>query len=645
MGLKFDSQFGLVRRGVIDTYNGGKTGIIIESDQNIGNASVKQQTQTYAPYPLALSNGLMIFAKPTKGTPVSVQQGEGNEGYINGFLPQGRMLNLFPAVEDNELVISGSVNNYIKVRTDNIISIGNKNDYIKITTPSKLAETLISSSIDNEFKISQSQMLVSGIIRREQSDNYNYVDSSKLMNDDYNSELKIICMDNANNMSFAGNNRKNPALVESRTVTFEMAVDSNIENDLIEAANYDVSKQPQAKALFNDRRNTRANALNLNIYNPNALIEEIKGTVVDVFGNILDGNRNVINLNNHISDADSKTSFIAIKEQERTSIAYHMEINSRKDPKSSAHYDSSDNFGRARSNFSFDVDKEGMFKMNLPATSESGTVPLALRYLNKSATSDNPNKLAIDKDDNRDILIDGFGIGVIPIRKKEADITPIDRLTNEHIKYGTVYHDITKTGFAIQNPDFMKYPITGQFTYTTTDIAVSATKPNEIPSIKSMIKSSLTSGIDTGGRSGFISSDGSLDVNIGANTSDKQSLILDTQGGIVGNIGRDKRNVSMSLGLDGALLIQVGGPGVSGDSRFKDEGIISGIVDLRVVGKNGRASQVRIDDTGVTIISQTDMRFHSAGDMTFTSDSKIQFDSEVLVFQNREVKKGWGGSI
>jgi hypothetical protein len=62
-------------------------------------------------------------------------------------------------------------------------------------------------------------------------------------------------------------------------------------------------------------------------------------------------------------------------------------------------------------------------------------------------------------------------------------------------------------------------------------------------------------------RSGQVNLDGSLELNIGANTIDRQSLWLDTAGGIVGNVGRDLNNNSLILGMDGNAFVQVGSNG------------------------------------------------------------------------------------
>src|SRR5690606_16539066 len=88
---------------------------------------------------------------------------------------------------------------------------------------------------------------------------------------------------------------------------------------------------------FPNRKQSRADTLSLSLFSPNYLMETIKGTVVDIFGNILDLNRSVIpigseNATIRLDQNDNKSkAFLRIKELERKSLAYHFEINSRKD--------------------------------------------------------------------------------------------------------------------------------------------------------------------------------------------------------------------------------------------------------------------------------------------------------------------------
>ena len=78
--------------------------------------------------------------------------------------------------------------------------------------------------------------------------------------------------------------------------------------------------------------------LSLSLVSPNFLMETVKGTVIDIFGNILDINRAPIpvgdsqNLTLSTANGNNVTSqsFDNIKAAERNSIAYHFELNARK---------------------------------------------------------------------------------------------------------------------------------------------------------------------------------------------------------------------------------------------------------------------------------------------------------------------------
>ena len=139
-----------------------------------------------------------------------------------------------------------------------------------------------------------------------------------------------------------------------------------------------------------NRRKSRADTLSLSLVAPNYLMESIKGTVVDIFGNILDYNRvpipvgqgaNTLRPNN---SPDKAAAFTSIKALERNSFAYHFEINARKNltvqPNTSiidALSINADNYNAKllRSRFSLDVNKEGQFKFNVPSSSETGSIP------------------------------------------------------------------------------------------------------------------------------------------------------------------------------------------------------------------------------------------------------------------------------
>jgi phage gp45-like len=152
---------------------------------------------------------------------------------------------------------------------------------------------------------------------------------------------------------------------------------------------------------------------------------------------------------------------------------------------------------------------------------------------------------------------------------------------------------------------------------------------------------------NAGGRSGSLNFDGSVELNIGANTVDRQSLWMDLAGGMVANVGRDIKNMSAALSLNGDVFVQVGGLGVSTDSRFVQQmnGHIGAVLDIRVFNSGLRATMIRIDDEGVKILTPGNLSIHSGQDLRITADGDIAIDCETLTLQNRMVMKEFGGSI
>ncbi len=508
----------------------------------------------------------------------------------------------------------------------------------------------------------------------------------------------------ANNI-LSGSN-KNPPLIEHREIIYEYQYKSNIDAFSTESNKYSSSVSSTPIYATPNRRSSRADTMSLSLVAPNFLIEQIKGTVVDIFGNILDINRIPIPVgatiattlrNNGTTAVDSQTSFKNIQALERRGIAYHFEINARKDPtplnQGTALTINDDNYNAKfqRSRFSFDVDKEGQFKLNVPASSESGNIPMLLRAENYStfATTDNgnPNQLWFLQSAqgiSQDIFVDSFAApmktpssaasgfdiafdhGSITIQDNstQSNLGPLDRITqfpggnnssssgnSYNIKHGTAYHDILQTCSVQQTSDVLNYP-TGavdspdlSYIVPLTNIVSPIIK---VGSVGATTSAGTTNG-NAGGRSGSINLDGSIEFNIGANTVDRQSLWLDTAGGAVINLGRDLNQRSLVMGMDGDAFIQIGGYGVSGDARFvgpnmPTNGLYNGTLDIRVFN-GGFTHIIRVDSTGIIIMSPGRMAIHAGQGLKLTSDADIEIDCETLTLQGRGVQKIFGGSI
>ncbi len=661
---------GLLRRGTIHSFNEAKGKIFVKLN-NAPNSSSNPPVSIDAPYSLFYNNGLFIGTSPQPGTPVVVAQGSGGEYYFVSFLAEN--VNNVPSLTPGELLITSNRKTFITLNTSNNIIIGSDNNRIQINT----AQNYMSRNFHNDYKFTQAGRRVEGVIKRDLIRNTNFNQNSKLERNNYEEEYHVIAMDPLTTPSSAiSGTSKNPPFVEHREAVYEFQYLSDISDDLNEAAIYS-NKGSSKTYTYPNRRVSRSDTLSLSLVAPNYLMESIKGTVVDIFGNILDLNRVPLpigkdqNTLKQDKSTDKSKSFLNIKALQRKSLAYHFEINARKDLSGKdgkvalPDIKSNKDYARDRSRFFIDIDKEGQFKLNVPASSETGNIPLLTRYENYSTYGDedsgNPNKL-VQLENHQDIFHDCFAAqaltavpdgfsptnkdgskGSISVKTTDgANASPKDRITNAHISHGMVYHDILQTCFVHQNNQFLNHQ-TGEIFPPTVDLAT-------IPVLKDIVSTTIFnsgSKANAGGRSGSINLDGSLELNIGANTVDRQSLWMSTAGGIVTNIGRDRNGRSIVAATGGDVYFQVGGFGVTADSRFPnvaDNKIQPGILDLRITGAGGFCHMIRVDQNGVTILTPGQLRIHSKKDMLLTSDKNIRIECTTLILQERMHLKNFGGS-
>jgi len=665
----FDEQVGLLKVGAITGYDATRGLLKVKLNQA---SSIKGQSAQSidipAPHTMFYNNGLFIGTMPVYGTPVVVAAGSGGQHYFVSFLAE--KLDAVPELHLGELLIQ--VNDHTKINLDygSNILIGDDNNRIHINTLSNF----ITTNFYNENHFTQAARKVEGLVKRDLRPNTKFDSDSKVENDEYDSRLFVIGMDptsTANNVASGSN--KNPAFIEYRELVYEFQPISEVKDDLTESQLYSDTSPAAVQFTFPNRRNSRSDTLSLSLVAPNHLMETIKGTVVDIFGNLLDLNRVPLPIGQdqntiRSTSTDKAISYNLIRELERKSLAYHFEINARKDLSGSdgvvalPDITSNADYARNRSRFFFDIDKEGQFKLNVPASSEKGNIPLLTRYENYSTfgpdDNNNPDKLVF-RDDHLDILQDSFAApifniddgsftpdrGSVKIDNSGLDGGPADRITESPIRHGTAYHDVLSTCYAHQKNDFIKFVFDPNHPVFARD-KIDGYAPLLTNVVTDTI--SITGDIaNGGGRSGSINFDGSIDLNIGANTVDRQSLWLDTAGGIVANVGRDLRNVSAALAMDGNVFMQLGGIGVSTDSRFvlQNNGQIGAVFDIRVFNSGLRCTWVRIDDDGVKILTPGGMSLHSQGNMRISSDSDIVIECENLTIQNRLVLKEFGGSI
>ena len=678
---KLDESVGLLKRGTIVKYFPDRD--VIRVRLNTSPASKGSQAlpiDVPAPHTLFYNNGLFIGTLPQEGTPVVVGQGSGGQYYFVSFLAED--LPNVPTLSSEELLLQSSDETFITLDTSNNIYVGSDSNNVHINTN----YNYISTNFFNNYNFTQATRRIEGVVKRDLVFNTQFSQQNKLESDDYDQKFKIIGLDPSStpNDVITGST-KNPPFVENREVVYEFQYQSNIDDDLTESNKYDNTANAASSSViynFPNRRISRADTLSLSLVSPNYLMETVKGTVIDIFGNLLDLNRSPLpvgqgeNTIQPTQTNDKVASFLSIRELERKSLAYHFEINARKNltvgtstslsiEQQSALPDINSNadYSRSRSRFFIDIDKEGQFKLNVPASSEKGNIPLLTRYENYSTFGDddngNPNKL-VYRTDGRDIYQDSFASpaltpgdagflpasdgsrGSIDIVSSDGYGAPVDRITQTTIKHGTVYHDILQTCFAHQSARYITYQ-GGEVSPLTVDVG-------SIPLLTDVVSDMITIdgyNANAGGRSGSLNFDGSVEFNIGANTIDRQSMWLDTAGGVVANIGRDINGRSIMAATGGDFLLQVGGFGVMGDSRFVTENnsIKGAVLDLRVFGSGGYCHMIRCDDNGISILTPGNLAIHSKGDMTLTSDHNIRIECATLIVQERFVYKGLGGSM
>lgn len=501
--------------------------------------------------------------------------------------------------------------------------------------------------------------------------------------------------------------KRNPALVEKRDVVYEFSDDMFIESDILEARkqNDTSSDGSGANTYINDpltsRRIRKDDCFSLSLISPNYLIEKTEGTAVDINGNILDLNRNILPVGDIGLDTtiSSGSGFSKLQELYRRSIAFHWELNARKDPTYASPEIGSGNtyaisgtpdpYKRDRSRFFFDLDKEGQFKLNVPCSSEIGNVGLMVRAENY--TTINPFKKDSDSDYNYDyfvkkpeatvdILLDQYGLGVTDV-KGDDKLKAKDRITSNIIKVGTVFHDISKTcvypvEYIDNNPTKGIKPqvdADNQFRtgilygpdYYTIDAdqqqrdLLRSTSPFSIITKEIIVDKNNVPSANAGGRSGTAIFDGMLNINIGANTVDKQSLWLDLQGGCVQRIGCDKNGISSATQTDGDFYLQIGGdPGfrdtaegispTDPDPRFDptkpgNKTIVvpsankTNTFEIRVIQGNGQYCRIIINNKGILIASPKTIELRSDEDILLNAVGSIRMSAEDVKFHADDI--------
>lgn len=610
------------------------------------------------PHPYA-GRGGGIFTGIEKDSLVLVSSGIGEKWYCVATVPDYNFyFNLdgasnikynesqYPELKEGEISVKGNTGQYIELKNSGNIAldagVGNSYADIELSNSSKA----LFKRISQEYSFSESGRSIDGIIKRDlrEEENKSYTDTTNFLDSEsYDlvlSEIGRFPQNKVQNRTTSLIKRtfRNPALVEKRSVVYEYADSFNVQSFDKEVKSLQDTDIPSINTsidvLQSDisaRKNRRTDVLNLNGLNYNHLIEKIEGNVVDIYGNLLDINRNVIRIP-EIDTIESTGSDNAglgiIYDHHRRSIKLHYEINSRKPITDSEapEVDKTRNNARNFSRWSIDVDGEGLTKINIPSSSETGNIPVLGRYFNSRDPND--KERGSYKDDNRiDVRLQQFGA------KSSSNASNFSGTEIKNENYlprsitgtpdfeqviqlsGTAFHDINNIANSILTG--------GKFKNTSSNTSpVSEYVINKIASRGEVLDEQP----NAGGRSVHANLDGSFEMSIGADTIDRKSIVIDTAGGAIIHMGRDKNGRSVVQQTDGDILIEVGGKGISTDSRFKSDTDTEdrpGRIEIHLSRPNGTPQKIIIDESGMTFDVQGGMYFKSSGDMVFDSGARM----------------------
>lgn len=657
---RLGTPIGLLRTATILSRNDDGT-------VNVAFNQAGQQVKMVVPIPSGWigPNGQFMGGDPIPGT--SVILGEVDVGGNWRIISQDPSTNMFRSAEKHssatfEDYMSALMDGRALIQVENGIrmllgprdgiEIGNSTNFLRVNP----RDNIISSNLYQSLEFTESSRKVSGAVKRDLNQNsVRDLLGSVLDSHQYDEYLYTVGMDPSLSTSYTSKfiKLRNPALAETREVFYEFAHSYQFNNVQDELDKYSKSRSDSVTPE-NDRTDNRTDAANLNWIRPNNLMEVVKGTLVDTFGNILDINR-VPLLIGKIDDLSLKNNkdkgdaFKRILAELRKSIAFHFEINSKKGTNDHNNVVNVDNnlldnvdYSRDESKFFIDIDKEGQVKINIPASSDVGNLPLLTRNANfssiiaKQDPSISPNEF-LKSETYQEIFVKDFSSGSTIELNASEDLldgyaSPHSFIDDSLIKYGTAYHNITNVcdsflksaGYLTAGLKLVNFD---EAHHLNTDF-----KPLE--KIVSDVITISGPNANAGGRSGSINADGFVSVNIGANTIDRQSLWMDTAGSVISRVGRDKNGISYASSLDGDMFIEIGGPGLGNtlDSRFSKENdsFRNGTLDIRVL-INGQYMIFRMGPNGIDIVSPGTITLACQQDMVFKTNSSMKFEAENII--------------
>jgi len=514
---------------------------------------------------------------------------------------------------------------------------------------------------NNICKFTEAGREIEGVIRRDKNEEEDPVDTSTfnfLSGKTYDTILEDIGRSPEDEVQLrtaivVKSVIRNPALVERRNITYEYANSFGVRGLTYEAT---AMLKPDINDLdgslvnlhgnISARENRRTDILNLNSRNYNHLIEKVEGTVVDIYGNVLDINRHVIKIPevediNTQNATDAEHTLRRVYNYLRRSVKYHFEINSRKELSGIDPSTKSRGINKDHSRWSIDVDGEGLTKINIPSSSETGNIPILSRYVvSKNEEQSKRDEGQFKDSELKDIRILQFGAksgnNFTGQTIDNAEYVPDTMKGEPPVTIGTAYHDLTNIAPSIfQNGGKLRNSTPSEGATTINPMVDKIN--NRIPGLQGRtFQPTANADANAGGRSIHANLDGSMEMSVGADTADRKSIVLDLAGGVIAHYGRDRNGRSLIHQTDGDVIIQIGGPGVS-DDRFTESADTEdrpGRVEIHLnrPGSSATNQKIIIDEDGITIDIIGNGIFKTTGDLSISAGGKLLLNGErVLV--------------
>lgn len=161
--------------------------------------------------------------------------------------------------------------------------------------------------------------------------------------------------------------KRNPEISEYRMVINEFSTDymfTGFDDEVARATN-SVGMYDNMETFKRNRE--QGNTLHMAEHE---LIEVIGGNLVDINGNILDLNYNPLSYgdNNSVPTSQLAINYDRARRISRRGIGYHFQLSTNT---------RSTDVSESSSNFIFDIDKEGLLKVNIPASTDTGNIPFS----------------------------------------------------------------------------------------------------------------------------------------------------------------------------------------------------------------------------------------------------------------------------